>query len=249
MIIMSETQWNSFSWLLLSCTEHAVQMFDTFVIRAVVWKVFTWGLAPGNVAVAQVRVANALKGANIPEYLGLAGSIRAALLHFITSCNRNINSTPGNHAHAVLLKVIQLSLFVSPYREHQPWAGHRSPGSSQHSTGCSCRAALTRSRCQQLCTCPPWRSYGMHIVSAVGKADYRHLLGCILWRKAEEEQLLWWGLHWQSMIFASAVEYIIDYVKDSFSRTHKSILYIFVQLPNRNEHPHQCHRLKKIHSS
>lgn len=181
---------------------------DTFVIGAGVLRLVTCVLAPGDVAVAQVRVANALEGADIPEHLGLAGCVCAALLHFITSCNRRNQQQTREDAQTFLLNVIQPSLFVSPHRERQPWAGHRSPRSSQHSTGCSCRAAPTRSHCQQLCTRPPCQSHGTHSVSAVEKIDWRHLLGCILLRKTEEEQPLakdwipdsWFVLQWVSII-------------------------------------------------
>lgn len=170
--------------------EHVVQMRrDTFEMGAGVSRLSTCVLAPGDVAVAQVRVANALEGVDIPEYLGLAGCVCTALLHFIASCNRSNQQHTRERAHTFLLNVIQLSLFVSPHREHQPWAGHRSPRSSQRSTGCSCRAAPSRSHCQQLCTRPPCQSHGTHSVSAVEKTDWRHLLGCILLRKTEQEQL------------------------------------------------------------
>lgn len=208
---------------------------NTFVIGAGVLRLFTCVLAPGDVAVAQVRVANALEGVDVPEYLGLAGCICATLLHFIASCNRRNQQQTCEHAHTFILNVIQLSFFVSPHRERQPWASHRSPRSSQHSTGCSCRAALTRSHCQQLCTRPPCQSHGTHSVSAVEKTDWTHLLGCILLRKTEEEQLggtatgkAWTEYQIHDLCFNGSVllliQYIINFVKGSFSQTHLSIL-------------------------
>lgn len=89
-------------------------------------------------------------------------------------------STPGEHDHTFIFYLIRISQVVFPHQECQPWAYRWSPRSSQRSIECSCTAAPTRSRCQQLWTCSFLKSHGRRSVSAAGKTDWRCSWGSIL---------------------------------------------------------------------